>query len=408
MDDKYQDYYRDCPMYQTGNTRPPKKHRGFIPVILVLLIVLGGILSVMGGLSVFPLKNTNPSGQNPPSLSFFDTSATDATAPTSNGDGQSLLQLQPAQAGVENIPQEGGLSLQEIYRNTIDSVVSISCIYPNGSSSGTGVVLSEDGYVLTNRHVIDGAQAIQARFTDGTVLAAKVVGTDAPTDLAILQVASDRLIPAVFGDSAALQVGDTVVAIGDPLGVELRGTMTDGIVSAINRDISSGGKTMTLIQTNAALNSGNSGGPLINCYGQVVGINTMKIGDSMSVAGVEGLGFAIPSTTVKEVVDQLLTQGFVSGRPSLGIQGETVSGIWQLYYQIPQGVYIRAVEPGSDAEKKGLSEGDVLVSFDGYRVKDADTLINLLASHQAGESVTLGIYRAGRQYDVSVMLEQAQ
>jgi len=229
---------------------------------------------------------------------------------------------------------------------------------------------------------------------------------DEISDLAVLHIETEDLIPAQFGDSAQLQVGDTVVAIGDPLGVKFRGTYTNGIVSAINRDVELNGRTMTLIQTNAALNSGNSGGPLINCYGQVIGINTMKIGAFTDSAGVEGLGFAIPSATVKEVVEQLVTQGYVSGRPTLGIQGEALSSFYQHYYRLPAGVYITHVEYGSDAYRVGIEEGDLLLSIGGTRVASYDEMRSAILSYEVGDTVEVVVYRGGQQYLAEVTLSE--
>jgi serine protease Do len=163
---------------------------------------------------------------------------------------------------------------------------------------------------------------------------------------------------------------------------------------------------MTLIQTNAALNSGNSGGPLINCYGQVIGINTMKFGDNMSTAGVEGLGFAIPSTTVKEIVDQLIAQGYVSGRPGLGIQGEAVSSFYQKFYGLPKGLQITAVEDGSDADQKKLQPGDILMELNGQRITGTEDLNAVLQKLQIGDRVDAVIYRSRRQYTVTLTVEE--
>jgi serine protease Do len=305
------------------------------------------------------------------------------------------VELLPPVQSQENITQSGGLSLQNIYEKVIDSVVSITCALPGGQSTGTGVILSADGYIVTNAHVVEGAVAIQVTLTDGRELPATLVGSDAVSDLAVLYIVADNLVSAEFGDSGALRVGDAVAAIGDPLGVALRGTMTNGIISAINRDITTGGRTMTLIQTNAALNSGNSGGPLINCYGQVVGINTMKIGDYMSSAGVEGLGFAIPSATVSDVVNQLIRQGYVSGRPTLGITGETVTTFYQLYYNLPNGLYISQLEPGCDAEKQGLRPGDILLSIGDSRIVTQTDLDNVVYTLNVGDTVPVTVYRDG-------------
>ena len=203
-----------------------------------------------------------------------------------------------------------------------------------------------------------------------------------------------------------LQVGDSVVAIGDPLGVKFRGTYTDGIISGIGRDMDMEGRTMTLIQTNAALNSGNSGGPLINCYGQVIGINTMKIGAFTDSAGVEGLGFAIPSSTVKEVAEQLISQGYVSGRPTLGLEGESLSSFDQYYYRLPAGLYITNVDRSSDAAAKGIEEGDILLSVNGTNVTTMDALNGAVYNLDVGDTVEVVIYRSGKQYRVSLTVTE--
>ena len=400
--------------YQTGSTRPPKSRRGIFAVLLVVVIFFGGIISALSLMNIHLFQQLSNETEEAsfrfsPEESIEETEpvpSADATAPTVSDGLQ--LQLKQTPQSIENIPQEGGLSLQEIYAKAIDSVVSISCTGASGSSTGTGVVLSANGYIVTNCHVVENAASIEVLLTSGNSHPATLVGTDSVSDLAVLYVKDTSLTPAEFGDSGALQVGDAVVAIGDPLGVALRGTMTDGIVSAINRDITTGGRTMTLIQTNAALNSGNSGGPLLNCYGQVIGINTMKIGDYMNSAGVEGLGFAIPSTTVKEIVDQLISNGYVSGRPTIGIEGQDISSFDQLYYRIPQGLYITEVAEDSAAAKQGIAPGDILLSFNGTRVTGADVLKTLLYSHNAGDTVTLVIYRAGSQYTLELTLDEAQ
>ena len=400
--------------YQTGSTRPPKNRGGLVAVLLAAVIILGGIVSVLSLLNIrlFRQVRNNPE-ENDPYVQFTQGETTveetqsSLDIPTPNNGGGLQLELNNTPQAIPNIPQEGGLSLQEIYTKAIGAVVSISCASPEGDSTGTGVILSSDGYIITNCHVVQDAQNISVLLADETSLPATLVGTDSLSDLAVLHVQATDLTPAEFGDSGSLQVGDSVVAIGDPLGIELRGTMTNGIVSAINRNVSSGGRTMTLIQTNAALNSGNSGGPLLNCYGQVIGINTMKIGDHMSSAGVEGLGFAIPSTTVKEIVDQLLTQGYVSGRPDIGFTGESITSFDRLYYRFPQGVYITQVAADSDAAQKGIASGDILLQLEGTRITDTDTLEQLLYSHKAGDPVEVIIYRGGRQFPLEIILGEA-
>ena len=410
--DSWQDPW-NADFYETGSTRPPKKHRGVFALVLVGGIILGSVLTALGGINLQLLQEWNRREKEtelPASLYVGEMDQTTVpSVPDVTGEttGDLAVELNPAPQGLENIPQTGGLSLQAIYEKCIPSTVSILCDLPRGTSTGSGVVLSSDGYVITNYHVVEGAAAVSVLFTDGRQLQARMVGGDKLSDLAVLQVDAHDLIPAEFGDSDGLRVGDIVVAIGDPLGVELRGTMTDGIVSAINRDLTTDGRTLTLIQTNAALNSGNSGGPLINCYGQVVGINTMKIGDYVSAAGVEGLGFAIPSTTVKLIVDQLISQGYVSGRPELGIQGVAVPEFYQYYYRMPAGVYVNAVVSSSDAAKKGIEVKDIILAIDGERISTTEQIEAILYNHQPGDTVTVIIYRGGYQYEVDIILGES-
>ena len=410
----------DPSIYGTGRTRPPKNRGGLVAVLLVIVIFLGGLVSVLGILNVKLFAQLNDqSKEKEQSLSFVsegehtiletapDLTATEPTG-TSADEENSQLALNPSPDSIPNIPQEGGLSLQQIYADTIDSVVSISCTFPGGSTTGTGVILSDDGYIVTNCHVVDDALSVSIDLTDGRTFPAELIGSDAVSDLAVLHIQADNLIAATFGDSGSLQVGDSVSAIGDPLGRSLRGTFTDGIVSAINRDVTVGGRTMTLIQTNVALNSGNSGGPLINCFGQVVGINTLKIGNFVDIAGVEGIGFAIPSSTVKLIVDQLIEQGYVSGRPSLGIRGESVSLFYQRYYRMPAGIFITELDPASDAARKGIQTDDILMRINNTYITSMDDMNTVLYGHEVGDTVEVIIYRAGKQYRVSLTLSESK
>jgi len=301
--------------------------------------------------------------------------------------------------------EDGALSLQEIYRRCIGSVVSIVTVTPSGKASGTGIIMSEDGYVITNHHVIESAQAVSVLTSDNQEYAASVVGSDETSDLAVLKVEAEGLQAAEFGDSSVLQVGDSVAAIGDPLGTALRGTMTDGIISAINRDLTVNDRTMSLIQTNAALNNGNSGGPLINCYGQVIGINTMKMSNFYSLsATVEGIGFAIPIDTAKPIIDELIEKGYVSGRPAIGIDGETLPATYRIYYRLPQGIYVTRVYRNSDAAAKGISEGDIITAINGVSVTTMEQLNRVKNQFTAGQTITLTIYHGGVSSDVEIIL----
>lgn len=398
--------------YGTGRTTPPKSHSGLIAVLLILVIMLCSVVSVLGVLNIRLFQKLNQREEESAAIDFAQEStetippATKESVPPT--EGNVTMDLHTAPQAVENLPQDGGLSLQEIYERNIQSVVSVACTLSSGSASGTGVILSGKGYIVTNAHVIHGAIAIRVLLTDGRQLEASLVGTDSVSDLAVLRIQAEGLVSAQFGSSENLRVGDSVAAIGDPLGVDLRGTMTDGIISAINRDVSVNGRTMNLIQTNAALNSGNSGGPLINCYGQVVGINTMKIGAFTDQAGVEGLGFAIPSTTVKEVVEQIIAYGYVPGRPTLGLSGEGMSSFYQHFYRLPAGLCVTQVEYGGAGWNAGIQTGDILVSIDGESLRSMDDLNRILAAHSVGDQVSLCIYRSGREATVTAALTEAR
>ena len=402
--------------YYTGPTEPPKNRGALVALLLIFIIFLCGIVTVLGVLNIRLFQKLNreePSQEL--AISFTteetepETQAPQVTTPTASqpsGLAGCTMDLQAAPKGVDTVPEGGGLSLQEIYAKNIPSVVSISCLSSRGTASGTGVVLSQDGYLVTNYHVISGAKEINVLLTDDRSFTAQSVGYDAVSDLAVLHIDAQNLNAAQFGSSDSLRVGDTVVAIGDPLGVEFRGTYTNGIVSAINRDVEVNGRTMTLIQTNAALNSGNSGGPLINCYGQVIGINTVKIGAFADTAGVEGLGFAIPSTQVKEIVDQIIAQGYVSGRPTLGITGEALSKFYQHYYRMPAGLYITQVDASSDAAQKGVQVGDMLLYLGDTRITGLDDLKAAIYDCEVGQQVEAILYRRGQQYRLTLTLQE--
>ena len=410
-------YYPDWDdsAYYTGPTDPPKNRGALVALMLMLIIFLCGIVTVLGILNIRLFQQLKKEDTRQELAISFTTEPTEVPEETvaemqpaaaASSVPFASMDLQTAPKGVDNIPEGGGLPLQDIYTRNIVSVVSISCKNSRSSSSGTGVILSADGYIVTNAHVVENAQTVNVQLTDDRIYSAMLVGCDDISDLAVLRIDCGDLTPAQFGDSSTLRVGDTVVAIGDPLGVEFRGTYTNGIVSAINRDVEVNGRTMTLIQTNAALNSGNSGGPLINCYGQVIGINTMKIGTFTDNAGVEGLGFAIPSAQVKDIVDQIIQQGYVSGRPTLGITGEALSTFYQHYYRMPAGLYITDVESGSDAESKGIQEGDILLYLGDTRITSMEELKSTIYNCQVGQTLEAIIYRRGQQYRVELMLSE--
>ena len=401
----------DDRIYGTGRTQPRKNHGGLIAFLLILVILLSGIVGILSTMNIKLFAQLKAQKLEDNAMTFSDQGQTasyflDPSESTdsieAHASDSASIDLQPTPESAENYAEENALSWQEIYDRNIVSVVSILC----DNSTGTGVVLTADGYIITNSHVVEDAGTVRVRLTDGEEYPAMIIGSDAVSDLAVLYIECNGLTPATFGNSDSLRVGDAVAAIGDPMGVQFHGTMTDGIVSAINRNVTVSGRPMTLIQTNAALNSGNSGGPLINCYGQVIGINTMKISAFAASSGVEGLGFAIPSTTVKEISEQLIRQGYVSGRPDIGLEGEAVSRFYQNYYHMPAGLYITHVEIGSDAHEKGIEYGDILISINNQRITDMDSLNTVLYAHNAGDTVNVVIYRSGKQYSLTLTLHE--
>ena len=297
---------------------------------------------------------------------------------------------------------ENGLTYQEIYDRNIAAIVSIRAYQNGGGATGTGVIMTADGYIITNYHVIQGSYEVEVLLSDDSVHKALLVGGDQTNDLAVLKIDAADLTPAEFGDSDLLKVGDLALAIGNPLGEELRGTMTDGIISAISRDVNVDGNTMTLIQTTAALNSGNSGGALLNDRGQVVGITNMKMTSYSGSA--EGLGFAIPTNTVKTIVDDLIAYGHVPGYPTLGILGSTMDQERAAASGLVVGVYVQSVTAGSDAEKQGMHAGDVITECNGQAVTSVDDINAIKAGFQAGDALTFRVYRNGEYLDLEVKL----
>lgn len=408
-----------------GRSRRRSNWLGTFVAILLLVILTCGVVYVTFFADVHVQRTGNglllyfgTRQAQPAETHTVSQSETPAQAETPEADTSSALAAQPAEdppsVEIESSPAapatpasedeaDGALSLQEIYNKCIGSVVSITASAQSGKSSGTGIVLSADGYLITNHHVIENAQVIAVQTSDDRQFQASIIGSDEASDLAVLKVDATDLQPAEFGDSGKLAVGDRVVAIGDPLGAQLRGTMTSGIVSAINRDLEVNDRTMTLIQTDAALNNGNSGGPLINQYGQVIGINVMKMGmDRWSTASVEGLGFAIPIASSAYIVNDILRCGEVQGEPVLGISVDRTPAY------LPDGqqaARVYTVDLNGPGDKAGLEVDDLIYEADGVRVKTSNDLLRVRHRHAAGEEMILKVCRGGEYLTVSVTLE---
>lgn len=266
---------------------------------------------------------------------------------------------------------------------------------PNNSElveqgSGSGIIISDDGYIVTNQHVIDGATELSVILNTGDEFVATLVGSDSKSDLAVLKIDKTGLPAATLGDSEQVKVGELAVAIGNPLGQELAGTVTSGVISAVNRTMTVDNKKYNLIQTDAAINPGNSGGALVNQYGEVIGINTIKL----SSESVEGIGFAIAISEAKPIVDDLINNGYVSGRPLVGITAKATRN----------GLSVESVSEGSGAANAGMQAGDLIVKADGKVVNQVDTLNDIRDTKKPGDTLTLTVIRNGELIEVPVVL----
>lgn len=294
------------------------------------------------------------------------------------------------------------LTAQEVYAKVNPATVLVVAEQGESASVGTGVIMTADGYVITNAHVISGGETCWVVLASGMDYTAQLVGYDTDEDLAVLKLEGAQDLPtAEFGDSDLAVVGDRVYAIGNPLGIELRGTLTDGILSAINRDVELEGRTLNVLQTTAALNNGNSGGPLINRYGQVIGINTLKMSGTGAPdeATVEGLGFALPISSASFVINDIIANGKFHGTPTLGIMVAT-------YDTEDGGTIVVAVEvnAGSSAEEAGMEPGDIILAVNGQDISTTAELMAIRRQHAIGDTLTLTVLRDGETMDIPVVL----
>ena len=383
---------------QQGPTAPPKmpsKKSHYVTKkaaagLLVAGLLFSTVLGFGGGFAASTLLNGSGDGSG---ISTVNATPTATKSSTSTGN-------------------EGDLSLEEIVAKAQDSVVEIrteSVVTGQfmqqyvSEGAGSGVILSKDGYIVTNNHVIEGASKITVTLRDGTDYQAVLIGTDAQTDVALLKIDATDLTPATIGHSSTLAVGSTAVVIGNPLG-ELGGTVTNGIISALDRNIELDGKTMNLLQTNAAINPGNSGGGLFNGQGELVGIVVAKT----SATEVEGLGFAIPIDDVQEVVEELSQNGYVSGRIDLKMSLVDVTSEEQaMAYRVSRlGVYVSDVESGSNAQQAGFQSGDCIVAVNGTQVGTSAELQTQLQNYEVGDTVSFTVLRQNRTGTLQLTLEE--
>lgn len=310
--------------------------------------------------------------------------------------------------------QDGGKTVSQIYAQNVQAVVAVSNQYlttniygqvSQTASSGSGFIISEDGYVVSNYHVVEGANTLRVITSDSREYDAKLVGYDAVNDLAVLKIDATGLPYVKIGRSDDLAVGDQVLAIGNPLG-ELTSTLTVGYVSAKDRMVNTDGTSLNMLQTDAAINSGNSGGPLFNMNGEVVGITTAKYsGTSASGATIEGIGFAIPMDDAVDLIEDLVKQGYISGA-YLGVMVRDMDPTVAQNYGMPLGVYVEEVTRGSCAETAGVKAKDIIVNLGGYDITSMSALSRALRKFDPGQTTTITVYRGGGQVHLNVTFDE--
>ena len=385
--------YTQDPMGVAPQPQPPKKKKHGKAIALGLGGVAAACLLFAGGALIGHMVNTGDGGA--------------VTANAQAGDLPTVQLNETPDLDPDNYDVVNGLAGEEIYKKVSPSIVSAIATTASGTGSGSGVIMSEDGYIITNNHVVEGAQSVTVQLSDSTQYDATIIGTDEQTDLAVLKVEPEgKLTAAEFGDSDELQPGEYAYAIGSPGGVQFANTITGGRISAINRDVTINDRVMTLIQTDASINPGNSGGALINKYGQVVGITSAKLSSSgFGEASVEGMGFAIPINTAKEVVDELIANGYVAGRPSIGITGSNVESADGSI----AGVQVYSIDSRAKAASEGLQVGDIITAVNGTPTPTMDDINAIKEDMKAGDKLTLTVYRisTGKMVNLTVTLTDA-
>ena len=392
--------YSAAPRVEPARPAVAAPRRGVGLVGAVMLLILGLVLGAVGGGVAGGLVATNAIRAELNSKSAGST--TTAVVPvmpvasSSNNDSNTAVaavqKVQPAVVTVINTmpPQR-----------TFGFFGQSTTQQP--TSSGSGVIISPQGYIVTNNHVVDGYQSLEVIYADGSKVPAKLVGTDQYADVAVIKVEGQVPAVAQLGDSNNVRIGETVIAIGSALG-DFKNTVTQGVISAVGRSLDTGDgfSLENMLQTDAAINHGNSGGPLINLAGQVIGINTAIVrGSSFSGDVAEGLGFSIPSSTVSEIASQLISQGYFD-RPFLGIRWQAITPEIAKANGLPMdwGVYVQFVEANSAADKAGLQTGDIVTKIGQYDIDDTNTFFSVLNRHKVGETVNLKVWRNGQTIDL--------
>lgn len=382
-----------APQYEQTKQTKQTKQRKSTTSKTVLTVALSGLIGLLGGFGGGVLAYRSMASQNEPTVVYQQVPVeTNTTQTTTSSTTMSLQQ----------IAAKATPSVVEIVTETETQGYSFFGI-TNGiaTAAGSGVILSEDGYIITNNHVVSGANTITVTTNDGTQYDATLIGTDAKSDIAVVKIEANHLQPAILGDSSLLQVGDTVLAIGNPLGT-LGGTATNGIISATDRQVTIQNESMNLIQTNAAINNGNSGGGLFDANGNLIGIvNAKDSGMTSSGATIDGIGFAIPINDAIDIANQLMEYGKVVNRATIGVSLQTVM---QSTGRYEAGLYITDIVPNSGAEKAGLKPGDRIIKVDGTDIMTYTELSAIVKTKNVGDHLMITVQRGSETIDCDVTL----
>ncbi len=404
-----------APNYVQAEYKLPKKQKKGKTAVKVLAGVMAAVMISVGSIYGFTeLVNNGVVKLNTGSASstsaFTITKVVGSTTNTATTSGQLTLQqiaqkVVPSVVCIQNyqVTQNTRYAMGGVDGNTA-AASDDSAVSP--ASEGSGIIATSDGYIITNAHVVSGATSLKVVTSDGKSYTAKLIGSDSVTDLAVVKIEASGLTAAEFGSSDDLKVADTVMAVGNPGGLEFNSSVTVGYVSALNREITNSetGYTMKCIQTDAAINPGNSGGALVNMYGQVIGINSSKI----VATGYEGLGFSIPINVAQPVISDLKQYGYVKDRAMLGVSGQFIDEVTARFYSLPAGMYVSSVT-SSEVTKAGLKKGDVITKIDGKTVTSQNVITSAVTAKKPGDTVTLSVTSSltGQSFTATVKLSQA-
>ncbi len=392
--------YNEITYYPSDYDEKPKKKNHFLRALAAVACVVAISAASISGYKIysdFSEKNSSAKDEAHSSSTVSQTQDGDIgkTAENNSVSSDELKSI------ISVASRKDALTIPEIVEKVTPSVVGVSSTLKNGKATGSGIIMSDDGYIVTNAHVVEDAVSVSILLESQNEYDAEIIGIDSQTDIAVLKISADeKLVPAEFGDSDSLVVGETAIVVGNPLGFEFYSTVTSGIISGLNRELTIEDKTLNLIQTDAAINGGNSGGALVNSCGQVVGISSAKIVTTVA----EGMGFAIPINEAVPIIDELINNGYVTGRPLIGITGFDIDERTAYYYNMKKGVYVAQIMEDSPASNAGIKVGDIIIRADGKEISTMTELNAVKNNFKPNDTLTVKVFRNGAEKELTLIL----